>query len=108
MVLLIALAIFVLIPNISWAAEDSATIYRTKCAACHGVDGFASSPIAKKQDVPSFAELKVQKTPNAELEEVILSGGKQKKASHAYASKGISKEDAAGLAMYVKGLGKKK
>ncbi len=105
----IALAMFLVIPNISWAADGAAVnIYKTKCAACHGTDGRASMAIAKKQSVPSFAEDKVQKTPNAELEDFILSGGKQKKASHAYASKGVGKDDAVQLVIYVKGLGKKK
>lgn len=105
--LLIALSVFIL-PNTSFASEDAATIYKSKCAACHGIDGRASTAIAKKQAVPSFANAKVQRTANVDLQEVILSGGKQKLASHAYASKGISNEDAAKLVTYVKELGKKK
>jgi cytochrome c553 len=105
--LVLALAMFIF-PNITLAAQDAATIYTAKCAACHGVDGLASTPIAKKQNVPSFADAKVQKTSNADLQGVILSGGTQKRASHAYASKGISNEDATKLAIYIKELGKKK
>jgi Universal stress protein family len=33
-----AVTLFILIPNLSWAAEDGATIYKTKCAVCHGAD----------------------------------------------------------------------
>ena len=98
---------FLLIPNISWA-ENAATIFNNRCAACHGNDGLAALSVAKKQNVPSFADAKVQRAANAELEEVILSGGKQKKSSHAWASKGITKQEAAELAIYVKQLGKKK
>ena len=39
LVMTIAVALFILIPNLSWAAEDGATLYKTKCAACHGADG---------------------------------------------------------------------
>jgi mono/diheme cytochrome c family protein len=106
--IVIALAMFILIPNVARAADDAASIYRSKCAACHGVDGLASLAIAKKQSVPSYAEARIQKAPNAELENFVLSGGKQKKASHAYASKGVSKDDAANLVVYIKSLGKKK
>jgi len=35
-VLLIAIALFLVLPNLSWAQED---IYKAKCAACHGADG---------------------------------------------------------------------
>ena len=46
LIVTIALALFILIPNLSWAAEDGAAIYKAKCAACHGADG-AGKPAAK-------------------------------------------------------------
>ncbi len=39
LILTIAVALFILIPNLSWAADDGAALYKTKCAACHGPDG---------------------------------------------------------------------
>jgi mono/diheme cytochrome c family protein len=36
LVMTIAVALFILIPNLSWAADDGATIYKAKCAMCHG------------------------------------------------------------------------
>ena len=38
LVMTIAVALFILIPNLSWAADDGATIYKAKCAMCHGAD----------------------------------------------------------------------
>jgi cytochrome c5 len=35
LVMTIAVALFILIPNLSWA-EDGAALYKAKCAACHG------------------------------------------------------------------------
>ncbi len=32
LVMTIAVALFILIPNLSWAADDGATIYKAKCA----------------------------------------------------------------------------
>jgi mono/diheme cytochrome c family protein len=29
---------FILIPNLSWAADDGGTIFKAKCAMCHGAD----------------------------------------------------------------------
>ncbi len=107
-IIFIALLMLILLPSVSWAAQDSATTYQTKCAACHGADGLANTPMGKKQNIPSFASDKVQKSSTADLEDFILNGGKEKKASHSFAGKGISKEDGAKLAAYVKTLGKKK
>jgi len=100
--------ILVLIFSIpSWAGDDAAKIFQNKCAVCHGADGLANTPLGKKQSIPSFASNKVQKAPNAELVDCILNGGKEKKASHSFAGKGVSQEDAGKLAIYIKTLGKK-
>jgi cytochrome c553 len=39
LVVTIALMLFIMLPSLSWAAEDGAAIYKAKCAACHGADG---------------------------------------------------------------------
>jgi mono/diheme cytochrome c family protein len=92
----------------TWAAGDPAILFQNKCAVCHGVDGLSNTPLGKKQTIPSFASDKVQKAPPADLTDFILNGGREKKASHSFASKGISQEDAAQLAVYIKVLGKKR
>ena len=104
----ILIALFILSPTLSWAGDDAAILYKTKCAVCHGVDGLASTPMGKKQSIPSFASEKVQKASNADLEDFILNGGKEKKASHSFAGKGMSGDAASKLAVFVKELGKKK
>ena len=38
LVAILALLLFVAMPNLSWAAEDGAALYKAKCAACHGAD----------------------------------------------------------------------
>jgi len=38
LIVMIAVALFLVLPNLSWAAEDGAAIYKAKCAACHGAD----------------------------------------------------------------------
>ncbi|HWR34413.1 MAG TPA: c-type cytochrome [Clostridia bacterium] len=106
-VFVLAVAMFLVLPSISWAADDAAVLYKTKCAACHGAEGMANTPMAKKQNITSFAADKVQKAKIADIEDCILNGGKEKKASHVFAAKGVSKEDAGKLATYVKSLGKK-
>ncbi|HEX6880773.1 MAG TPA: cytochrome c [Terriglobales bacterium] len=106
-IVLIAL-IVTLIPSPSWAGDDTAKLYQTRCAVCHGADGHAETPMGKKQSIPSFASSKFQKTPNAAIEDCILTGGKEQKPSHAFSGKGITSEDAKKLATYLKELGSRK
>lgn len=104
----VLIALFIFIPTISLAGDDAAILYKTKCAVCHGADGLANTPMGKKQSIPSFASDKVQKSSNADIQDFILNGGKEKKASHTFAAKGIAPADAEKLAKYIKELGKKK
>lgn len=106
LIFVIALAMLLLLPSLSWAGDIGAT-FSTKCAACHGADGKANTPMGQKQSIPSFASAKVQKSTPAEIEDFILNGGKEKRPSHSFGTK-ISKEDAGKLAAFVKELGKKK
>lgn len=101
-VFLVAIALFLILPSLSWAQAD---LYKTKCAACHGADG-KGTPTGIKMGAPPFSSDKVQKASDAELADFIENGGPQKKASHAFASKGVSQDDAKKLATYVKTLGK--
>src|SRR5579862_8176096 len=101
-VLITAFALFLVLPNLSWAQED---LYKAKCAACHGADGKGSAA-GKKMGAPEFSSDKVQKASNADLADFIENGGPQKKASHAFGNKVISQADAQKLAAYVKTLGK--
>jgi mono/diheme cytochrome c family protein len=57
LVLTIAATLFILIPNLSWAADDGASLYKTKCAACHGADA-TGKPAAK---IPSLVSDDVKK-----------------------------------------------
>jgi cytochrome c5 len=58
LVMTIAVGLFILIPNLSWAADDGASIYKAKCAACHGADA-AGKPAAK---IPSLISDEAKKT----------------------------------------------
>ncbi len=99
-VLLTAFALFLVLPSLSWAQED---LYKAKCAACHGADGNGTAA-GKKMGALEFSSASVQKMSNADIADFIENGGPQKKATHAFANKGISPADAAKLATYVKSL----
>jgi mono/diheme cytochrome c family protein len=99
-VLLTAFALFLILPSLSWAQED---LYKAKCAGCHGPDGNGTAA-GKKMGALEFSSPAVQKMSTADIADFIENGGPQKKASHAFASKGVSAADAAKLATYVKTL----
>jgi len=51
LILAIAVALYILIPSLSWA-EDGAALSNMKCWVCHGPDG-AGEPTAKVPSVVS-------------------------------------------------------
>lgn len=106
-VVLIAFILLLVLPSPIWAGTDGAALFQSKCAVCHGVDGLSNTPLGTKQSIPSFASVKVRRASSADLTDFILNGGKEKKASHSFANKGISQHDALQLATYIKALGKK-
>ena len=60
LVLCIATVLILLVPTLSWAAEDGAALYKSKCAACHGPDG-AGKPAMKAPPVKGLDEAAVKK-----------------------------------------------
>jgi cytochrome c6 len=86
------------------AAQDSAGLYKTKCAMCHGADGKGETPMAKKLGVRNFASPAVQKESDAELIQ-ITSNGKNKMPGYA---KSLKEPEIKGLVAYIRELAKKK
>ena len=103
LIVMIALALFLILPNLSWAADDGATIYKTKCAACHGAD-LAGKPAAK---IPSLISDDAKKASDADLTDMIANGGKDKKAMHAFANKGVTPDQVKMVISYVRDAQKK-
>ena len=102
LVVTIAVALFILIPNLSWA-EDGAAIFKAKCAVCHGPDA-AGKPAAK---VPSLVSDDVKKLSDADLTDFVANGGPSKKATHAFATKGLTPEQVKAVVGAVRDLQKK-
>jgi mono/diheme cytochrome c family protein len=38
LVLVIAIVLFIALPNLAWAAEDGAALFKANCAMCHGAN----------------------------------------------------------------------
>jgi mono/diheme cytochrome c family protein len=103
LIVMIAVALFLVLPNLSWAVDDGATIYKTKCAACHGAD-LGGKPAAK---IPSLVSENSKKASDAELTDMIANGGKDKKAMHAFSNKGVTADQIKMVIAYVREAQKK-
>jgi len=102
LVLAIAVALFVLIPSLAWA-EDGAAIYKAKCAVCHGQDG-AGKPAAK---IPSLVSDDAKKLSDTDLTDFVANGGPSKKATHAFAAKGLTPDQVKAVVGEIRDLQKK-
>ncbi|HUA15334.1 MAG TPA: cytochrome c [Verrucomicrobiae bacterium] len=103
LIMTIALALFLILPNLSWAADDGAAIYGAKCAMCHGAD-LAGKPAAK---MPSLISDEAKKAADADLTDMIANGGKDKKAAHAFANKGVTPDQVKMVVAYIRQAQKK-
>ena len=97
LVMTIAAALFILIPNLSWAADDGATLYKAKCAACHGPDA-AGKPAAK---IPSLVSDEAKKLSDDDLATAVI-----EKAKHPGAVKTLPADQVKAIVTYVRSLQK--
>jgi cytochrome c553 len=96
LVMTIAVALFILIPNLSWA-EDGAALYKAKCAMCHGPDG-AGKPAMK---APSLISDEAKKKSDADLTKAVA-----ETAKHPAGVKGLAADDVKAVVAYIRSLQK--
>ena len=83
-------------------AQEPASLYKTKCAMCHGADGKGDTPVGKSTGVRSFASPEVQKESDADLIQITKKG---KGKMPAYENK-LTEPQIKDLVAYVRQLGK--
>ncbi len=86
-------------------AQDSAVLYKSKCAACHGPDGTGNVPTGKTLGVTDLTSGDVQKQTDAQLTDSIANG--KGKKMPAYKGK-LTDDQIKGLVGYLRELAKKK
>jgi mono/diheme cytochrome c family protein len=84
------------------AADDAASLYKTKCAACHGADGKADTPTGKAMKVRGFGDPAVAKMSDDELAAVI-DKGKGKMPGY---GKSLKPDEIKAMVAYVRSLAK--
>jgi mono/diheme cytochrome c family protein len=97
LILTVAVALFILIPSLSWA-EDGAALYKAKCAMCHGPDG-AGKPALK---APSLVSPEVKAKSDADLIKVVQTNPK-----HAALAKALNEDQLKAIVGAVRDLQKK-
>lgn len=85
------------------AADDAASLFKSKCAMCHGPDGAGKTKMGVTLKIPALFSADVQKKSDGDLQTVITKG---KDKMPAYEAK-LSKEQIAGLVAYIRDLAKK-
>ena len=85
------------------AQETGESLFKGKCAMCHGPDGAGKTPMGEKLKIPDMHSADVQKKSDADLKTVIAKG---KDKMPGYETK-LSKEQIDKLVSYIRELGKK-
>ena len=88
---------------INAAAEDAATIFKTKCAVCHGADGSGGTAQGKALKVRDLRSAEVQKMTDAQMAEIITKGKNKMPAL----GKNFSQDQIKQLVALIRGMAKK-
>jgi mono/diheme cytochrome c family protein len=85
------------------AQETEKSLFKAKCAMCHGPDGAGKTTMGQTLKIPDLHSEDVQKLSDAELTQTVTKG---KNKMPAYEAK-LSKEQIAQLVGFVRDLAKK-
>jgi mono/diheme cytochrome c family protein len=106
--LALAVPALIVLATISNAGQPPAgageSIFKAKCAMCHGADGGGDTTMGKKMKVRDLGSAEVQKQSDAELAEIIAKG---KPPMSGY-EKQLDKEKIKQVVSYLRELCKKK
>lgn len=85
------------------AQNDGASLFKAKCAACHGADGSGNTTVGKSMKIRDFHSADVQKQTDAQLTDMIATG---KGAMPAYKGK-LTDDQIKQIVGYIRELAKK-
>ena len=92
-------ASLVTLPTLSWGGEDGAVLYKSKCAACHGVSGEGKSAMK----APALRGTTLTLTAD-QVTERTMKGIADAKAPHNKGITGVSDAQAKAISEFVKTL----
>jgi len=91
------IAVLIMFSMHAWAADDGATLYKGKCAGCHGANGEGKPAI--KAPAVKGSKLDVD-----QIVEHVTKGEPSSKAPHNKGISGLTGEQAKAIAEYIKTL----
>jgi mono/diheme cytochrome c family protein len=97
----IGLVLFLSLPG--RAQETGESLFKAKCAMCHGPDGAGKTTMGQALKIPDLHSPEVQKLSDAELTQIVTKG---KNKMPAYEEK-LSKEQITQLVGFIRDLAKK-
>jgi mono/diheme cytochrome c family protein len=97
------LAVLFLFTPPARAQIDASSLFKSKCAACHGTDGSGNTPGGKSMKIRDFHSADVQEQTDAQLTDLITNG---KGAMPAYKGK-LPDDQIKQLVVYIRTLAKK-
>ena len=100
---MVMMGLALLLGNSVRAQETGGSLFKGKCAMCHGPDGAGKTAMGEKLKIPDLQSADVQKKSDADLKAVINKG---KEKMPAYETK-LSKEQIDNLVAYIRELAKK-
>jgi mono/diheme cytochrome c family protein len=98
-----AIGVVFLLAQSARSQESGETLFKSKCAMCHGPDGAGKTMMGEKLKIPDLHSDVVQKKTDAELTQTITKG----KGSMPSNEGKLSKEQVVSLVGFVRDLGKK-
>jgi mono/diheme cytochrome c family protein len=90
-------AVFLILSSASWAADEGAALYKTKCAGCHGASGEGKAAM-------KAPALKGTSLDASQIVEHLTKGESTSKPPHNKGISGLSEDQAKAIADYVKTL----
>jgi mono/diheme cytochrome c family protein len=99
----VTIALILLFGAPARAQETGESLFKSKCAMCHGPDGAGKTTMGQTLKIPDLHSEDVRKLGDAELTQIVTKG---KNKMPAYETK-LSKEQIAQLVGFVRDLAKK-
>jgi len=99
---LATLAIVLAVPAV--AQDEAATLFKARCARCHGIDGSSKTDAGKKMGIPDLRSPKVQRLSDAELFETIAHGKDHRNYPHVFSDLGLSDQQVRSLVKHLRTL----
>lgn len=85
-------------------AQDGQTLFKAKCAMCHGADGTGKTPMGQKLQIKDLRAPEIQKQSDADLAQAIAKGKGKMTAQEGK----LTKEQIPSVVGYIRELAKQK